>query len=86
MAVSCPLNLDVTKLRAEVQTIYARVAAQPDDAFHFHRGPKYAARVLGYDPTELAALPVEVTSAFAGVGNPHAIAALPPGGTIVDIG
>ena len=86
MAVTCPINLDVASLRAEVQTIYARVAAAPDGEFHFHRGPKYAASILGYDASELAALPADVTSAFAGVANPHAIGRIPVGSTVVDVG
>jgi arsenite methyltransferase len=86
MAVSCPIGFDVKSLRAEVQTMYARVAAAPDGEFHFHRGPGYAASMLGYDAGELAALPADVTSAFAGVANPHAIARIPAGATVVDIG
>jgi len=31
-------------------------------------------------------LPADVTARFAGVGNPHAIAPLPAGATIVDVG
>ena len=86
MAVSCPIDLDVASLRAEVQTIYSRVAASPDGEFHFHRGPRYAATMLGYDAAELAALPADVTSSFAGVGNPHAVGRLPAGATVIDIG
>lgn len=86
VALMCPVDFDVATLRAEVQTMYSRVATSPDGEFHFHRGPRYAARMLGYDPTELAALPAEVTSSFAGVGNPHAIAAIPAAATVVDIG
>ena len=86
MAVSCPIDLDVGSLRTEVQTMYSRVATSPEGEFHFHRGPRYAASVLGYDAAELAGLPPEVTSSFAGVGNPHAIAPLPAGATVVDIG
>src|SRR5262245_36227833 len=66
--------------------MYARVATSPDGEFHFHRGPHYAAMVLGYDAAELAALPSDVTSSFAGVGNPHAIDWAPAGATIIDIG
>jgi arsenite methyltransferase len=66
--------------------MYARVAASPDGEFHFHRGPEYAATMLGYDEAELAALPLDVTSAFAGVGNPHAIDRVPVGATVIDIG
>ncbi|HEY6219364.1 MAG TPA: methyltransferase domain-containing protein [Gemmatimonadaceae bacterium] len=86
MAVSCPIDFDVESLRAEVQTMYSRVAASPDGEFHFHRGPGYAAARLGYDPTELAALPSFVTSSFAGVGNPHAVDRIAAGATVVDIG
>jgi len=86
MAVSCPMGFDVTTLRAEVQTMYSRVATSPDGEFHFHRGPHFAATVLGYDAAELAALPTEVTASFAGIGNPHAIGPIPAGATVIDIG
>ena len=86
MAVSCPIDFDVASLRAEIQTMYSRVATSPDGEFHFHRGPQYAATMLGYDAAELAALPLDVTSSFVGVGNPHAIGRIPTGATVVDIG
>jgi len=86
VAITCPVNFDVKSLRKEVQSIYSRVAAAPNGEFHFHRGPEYAARMLGYDGAELAALPGDVTSSFAGVANPHAIAPLPKGATVVDVG
>jgi SAM-dependent methyltransferase len=86
VAVTCPIDLDVASLRAEVQTMYSRVATSPDGEFHFHRGPHYAATMLGYNATELAALPGEVTSSFAGIGNPHALGRIPAGATVLDIG
>jgi SAM-dependent methyltransferase len=86
MPVVCPVDLDVSQLRAEVQTLYDRVAHEPDGEYHFHRGPGYAAAVLGYDAGELAALPADVTSSFAGVGNPHAVDSIQPGETVVDVG
>jgi len=86
MATSCPVGLDTKKLRDEVSFIYARVAADPSGDFHFHRGAKYAAELLGYDAAELAALPPESPASFAGVANPHAIAPLRPGETVLDIG
>lgn len=86
MALTCPVNLDPQLLRSEVSKIYGRVAGHPEDNFHFHRGPTYAAEFLSYDAVELAALPAEATEAFAGVGNPHAIAPLRPGETVLDIG
>ena len=48
MAIACPLDLDTARLREEIRTIYARVAEDPASAFHFHRGPTYAAGMLGY--------------------------------------
>ena len=86
MAIACPIDLDTVRLRQEIQTIYARVAADPSSEFHFHRGPRYAAEMLGYDAAALAELPAEATASFAGVSNPHRIAPLPPGATVVDIG
>jgi arsenite methyltransferase len=86
MDISCPLDLDVARLRAEVQFMYARVAAEPDGAFHFHRGPEYAAARLGYDAGELARLPESVTASFAGIGNPHLIQPLDTDATVLDMG
>ena len=86
MAIVCPVDLDTRKLRAEIQSIYSRVAADPSAEFHFHRGADYAAARLHYDAAELARLPAAVTGSFAGIGNPHAVAPLPVGATVVDIG
>jgi len=86
MAIVCPVDLDSVRLRREVQDMYSRVAVAPDGSFHFHRGPEYAIGWLGYDADELSELPREVTHAFAGVGNPHVVAALSLGMHVVDIG
>jgi SAM-dependent methyltransferase len=86
VAVACPVDLDTSRLRAEIQSIYARVADDPSGAFHFHRGPAYAAEFLDYDPNALAALPATTTASFAGVANPHRLAPIPAGATVLDIG
>jgi 2-polyprenyl-3-methyl-5-hydroxy-6-metoxy-1,4-benzoquinol methylase len=86
MSLTCPVDLDMLMLRREISAMYARVATAPDGAFHFHRGPAYAAGMLGYDAQELERLPADVTTRFAGVGNPHAIGPLPAGATVVDVG
>jgi arsenite methyltransferase len=86
MPIACPVDLDTQMLRSEVSKVYSRVAIDPDGDFHFHRGPVYAADCLGYDPSELAALPPECTASFAGVANPHAIAPILRGETVLDIG
>jgi arsenite methyltransferase len=86
MSLTCPVDMDMLMLRREISAMYARVATAPDGAFHFHRGPAYAASLLAYDARELERLPADVAARFAGVGNPHAIAPLPAGSTVVDVG
>jgi SAM-dependent methyltransferase len=86
MSLACPVTLDKERLKSEVHAIYAKVAENPQGDFHFHRGAEYAARLLGYDPTELNKLPETATAAFAGVGNPFIMDPLPPGATVIDIG
>lgn len=70
MAANCPIGFNVDSLRSQVRETYDRVARDPNGQFHFHRGPVYAHEYLGYDADELAELPEECTTRFAGVGNP----------------
>lgn len=86
MSLTCPVDLDVTRLRAEVQSMYTRVASDPGGEFHFHRGPRYAAERLGYDAAALARLPDSVTASFAGIGNPHLVQPIDDGATVLDMG
>lgn len=86
MALVCEVTFDREKLKSEIRATYARVAEQPDGDFHFHRGPDYAASMLGYDRAELAELPDFVTAPFAGVGNPLRVRELPAGATVIDLG
>ena len=85
-SLTCPVDLDTKRLQEEIASMYARVATDPNGEFHFHRGPDYAAELLGYDRAELAKLPAEVTASFAGVANPHSIREVGPGETVLDIG
>jgi SAM-dependent methyltransferase len=82
----CPIGFDKARLKDEVRRTYASVALDPDGEFHFHRGPHYAARQLGYDLDELLALPAIATAPFAGVGNPFKMGALARGAAVIDIG
>jgi SAM-dependent methyltransferase len=86
MALSCPADLDVAKLRDEIQSIYSRVAEAPSGDFHFHRGAEYAVTLLGYDAAELAKLPKATTDSFAGIGNPFTAGKPAAGMTVADIG
>jgi ubiquinone/menaquinone biosynthesis C-methylase UbiE len=73
-------------LKDEIRQTYASVARDPGGDFHFHRGPEYAARALGYDLPELLSLPRISTAPFAGVGNPFLMDPLPDGAAVLDIG
>jgi arsenite methyltransferase len=86
MAIACPVGFEVARLNQEIRETYASVARDPGGDFHFHRGPDYAARLLGYDQIELKSLPRVATAPFAGVGNPFLMDSLPPGAAVVDIG
>ena len=86
MALVCDITFDRERLKNEILATYGRVAVQPDGEFHFHRGPQYAASVLGYDRSELDELPGFVTAPFAGVGNPLSARALPSAATVIDLG
>lgn len=86
MPLTCPAEVDLTRLRNSVHLIYARVALDPSSVFSFHRGADYACRCLGYDRDALISLPVEVTSCFAGVGNPLRAGPLRPGEIVADLG
>jgi len=48
---------------------FAQVAHSPEQEKKFPVGPA-SAKKLGYDPTEIDALPLSVTDSFCGVGNP----------------
>jgi SAM-dependent methyltransferase len=86
MAATCPIDLDVERLKELVRMEYDRVAREPQGKFHFHRGPEYAAEMLRYDPDELTLIPAASTASFAGVGNPYRIGPIAPGETILDVG
>ncbi len=86
MALKSPNGFDTDQLQREIQSVYSQVAESPDDDFHFHRGAKYAAELLGYDPVEMHKIPDAATASFAGVGNPLAIGVLQPGEVVVDLG
>ena len=86
MAIACPIGFDLERLESEVHATYDRVARDPAGDFHFHRGPDYAVRLLGYDARALGELPPAATASFAGVGNPHRLGPLAPGEVVLDVG
>lgn len=84
MALACPIGFDVPALRSRILSTYDQVARNPDGDFHFNRGARYAAELLGYDAEELALLPTISTARFAGVGNPLRVGSIHSGETVLD--
>jgi SAM-dependent methyltransferase len=77
--------IDVEVLRTEVRRKYREVARDPDGEYHFHTGRELA-RLLGYPPDVVDALPDRAVESFAGVANPFSLRRLAAGERIVDVG
>ena len=73
------------QVRAAVRERYARLARSPDSETGFAVGGQ-SAKSLGYPAQEIDGLPVSVTEAFAGVGNPFSLGPIGPGQTVLDLG
>ena len=84
MALTSPENFNSDYLREQVMETYDHVAREPHADYHFHRGPEYASKYLGYDYSELISLPEISTARFAGVGNPIDIGEIEPGMVVLD--
>ena len=61
------------------------MAVDPGGGFHFHTGRALASR-LGYETSEVDALPDQAVESFAGVGNPFSLRRLSSGEKVVDVG
>lgn len=80
-----PAAVDRDYLRQQIQAKYTDVALDPERGFHFHTGRPLAA-MLGYERSEVDALPVSAVESFAGTGNPFSLGNLQAGETVLDIG
>jgi arsenite methyltransferase len=83
MAQDQPVDPDA--LREQVRGKYRDVALDPGASFHFHTGRALASR-LGYEISEVDALPDQAVESFAGVANPFSLRRLSPGEKVVDVG
>jgi SAM-dependent methyltransferase len=83
MAQDLPVDPDA--LREQVRGKYRDVAHDPGASFHFHTGRALASR-LGYETSEVDALPDQAVESFAGVANPFSLRQLSPGEKVVDVG
>jgi SAM-dependent methyltransferase len=72
-------------LKAEIRERFARLAVAPEEQQPFLVGPESAKR-LGYEASEINALPSCVTESFAGVGNPLSLGELRAGDVVLDLG
>ena len=79
------LPVDPDALREQVRGKYRDVALDPGASFHFHTGQALASR-LGYETSEVDALPDQAVESFAGVANPFSLRRLAPGEKVVDVG
>ena len=86
LALTCPIDLDVATLRAEVQTMYSRVASAPTASSIFIAAPNTPRRDSATTRRNSPRCHSTVTSSFAGVGNPHAIDRIPAGQVVLDVG
>lgn len=72
-------------IRAAIRKKYKSVAHAAHGFFSYPVG-REGALALGYDRTLLDAIPDAVLGAFCGVGNPFAIAPVPAGRMVLDVG
>lgn len=79
------LPVDPDALREQVRGKYRDVALDPGASFHFHTGRALASR-LGYEISEVDALPDQAVESFAGVANPFSLRRLSSGEKVVDVG
>jgi len=64
---------------------FRKVAIAPDQETKFPVGPE-SAKKLGYDASEVDALPSAVTESFCGVGNPFLLGQPLPSERVLDLG
>jgi arsenite methyltransferase len=74
-----------TDVRDTVRKRFGMIASAPDHEKKFPIGPANA-QALGYDATEIDALPRSVTESFVGVTNVLLLGEILPGQTVVDFG
>ena len=77
--------VDGERVEHEVKAMYRHVARGEVEHLHFEVGRSVAQR-LGYPRELLDAIPAEALASFAGVGYHLDLAALRPGGAVLDLG
>jgi arsenite methyltransferase len=78
------VDIDLQRLKSEIQRTYASVSQEPEKDFIFPTGRAWA-EDLDY-PQELSRVPDTAVESFAGVANPFSLGRLAPGEEVLDIG
>lgn len=79
------MHESLAEVRKMVEERFLKIATTPHEEQNFPVGPE-SAKALGYDTSDLEALPPSVTESFCGVGNPLALAEVERGETVLDLG
>jgi 2-polyprenyl-3-methyl-5-hydroxy-6-metoxy-1,4-benzoquinol methylase len=80
-----PSTLPWDILRGEIQEEYGDIVLDPHRDFHFHTG-REELEICEYVAEDIDAAPESAVDAFLGTGNPFAVAPMPSGGKVVDVG
>ncbi len=83
--MSTTQQVDVDRLRGEIQKKYGEVAEEPSRDYHFHTGAE-ALDHLGYPPDLVEELPEDAVQAFSGVANLFHWGLPSSGERVVDVG
>jgi arsenite methyltransferase len=78
------VDIDLQRLKSEIQRTYASVSQEPEKDFIFPTGRAWA-EDLDYPP-KLSRVPDTAVESFAGVANPFSLGRLAPGEEVLDIG
>jgi len=78
------VDIDLQRLKSEIQRTYASVSQEPEKDFIFPTGRAWA-EDLDY-PQELSRVPDTAVESFAGVANPFSLGRLAAGEEVLDIG
>lgn len=76
---------EIKSIKTAVQNKYSTVADSAEGLFKYATGREGAVK-LGYDKDLLADFSADSLNSFCGVGNPHAIAEIEEGASLLDIG
>lgn len=76
---------EVQNIKSAVHKKYSSVANSAEGQFKYSTGREGAAK-LGYDEALLATMSPESLNSFCGVGNPHDIAPIKAGHSLLDVG